>query len=220
MEKRDLYLSLIEKCRFLPVSLTMDAILGQPRDYGMRRKLRAMTEGLDLKDFYRATIERIKKKGEEKARLGMAALMWISHSERLLQLDELLHAMVVEIGSTDLNTENIPSVGTLLSCCLGFLVVPTEALTVCLIHFSLREHLNTFPDIFGPTHSIMAETCLTYLNFQAIKDILSMLKHAFRGHFVLPQSTPFLEYSSLYWSIHARREASKDVVSLGLQLFG
>ena len=40
----------------------------------------------------------------------MTALMWISHSERLLQLDELLRALAVDIGSADLNAEKIPSV--------------------------------------------------------------------------------------------------------------
>ena len=178
-----------------------------------------MSEGLDLKDFYGATIERIKKQGGEKARLGMAALMWISHSERLLQLDELLHALAVEIGSTDLNAGNIPLVETLLSCCLGLVVHDKEASTIRLIHFSLQEYLNTCPDIFGSTHSIMAETCLTYLNFQTITDILSMPKDGWTERFVLPQSTPFLGYSSLYWGVHAKREASNGIISLTLQLF-
>ena len=214
MEKRDLYLLLIEACRFLLISLTMDAILGQTTDYGRRRKLRAMTEGLDLKNFYGATIERIKEQGGERARLGMAALMWISHSERLLQLDELLHALAVEIGSTDLNAENIPSVETLLSCCLGLVAVDREASTIRLIHFSLQEYLNAFPDIFGPTHSIMAETCLTYLHFQVIKDIPPTYRYP-----DLPPATPFLIYASIYWGVHARRETSTGVISLALQLF-
>ena len=196
----------------------MDAILGQTTAHGRRQKLRTMTEGLDLKDFYGATIDRIKKQGGERARLGMAALMWISHSERLLQRDELLHALAVEIGSTDLNAENIPSVETLLSCCLGLLVVDRRASSIRLIHFSLQEYLDTCPDIFGPTHSIMAETCLTYLNFQTTKHILSIPRDSF-WRFDLPSSTPFLKYSSLYWGIHARREASKGVISLALQLF-
>ena len=171
-----------------------------------------MTQGLDLKGFYGGTIERIKEQGGERARLGMAALMWISHSERLLQLDELLHALAVEIGSTDLNAENIPSVETLLNCCLGLVVVDREASTVRLIHHTLQEYLNTFPDIFGPAHSIMTETCLTYLNFRTIKDISSTLID-------LSQLTPFLKYSSLYWGVHARRETSSCAKLLALQLF-
>jgi len=61
--------------------------------------LREATRGLDLKDVYGATIGRIKEQGGKKERLGMTALIWISHSERLLQLDELLHALAVDIGS-------------------------------------------------------------------------------------------------------------------------
>jgi len=112
-----------------------------------------VTEGLDLKDVYSATLERIEKQGGEKTRLGMAALMWISHSERLLQLDELSHSLAVEIGSTDLNPERIPSVETLLNCYLGLLIIDREASTVRLIHFTLQEYLYTYPNLFGPTHS-------------------------------------------------------------------
>jgi len=212
MEKWILYPSLIETSRFLLISLTMDAILGQTTADRRRRKLRAMTEGLDLKSAYRATLERVGEQGRGGARLGMAALMWVSHSERLLQLDELLHALGVEIGSTDHNAENIPSVETLLSCCMGLVVVDREVSIVRLIHFTLQEYLNTCPDIFGPTHSIMAETCLTYLNFRTIKEISSLPVD-------MPQSAPFLKYSSLYWGVHAKRDVSRSVVSLALALF-
>jgi len=103
----------------------------------------------------------------------MATLMWISHSERLLQLDELFHTLVVEIGSTDLNAAKIPSAETLLSCCLGLVVIDREPSIARLIHFTLQEYLCACPDLLGPAHSMMAETCLTYLNLRAIKDISS-----------------------------------------------
>jgi len=48
-----------------------------------------MTNGLGLGDVYGATIERIKAQGGEKSRLGMEALMWISHAERPLKANEL-----------------------------------------------------------------------------------------------------------------------------------
>ena len=191
----------------------MDAILGETTAYGRRQKLKAIPAGLDFQDIYGSTLERIKEQGGEKTRLGIAALMWISHSERLLQLDELLHALAVEIGSTDLNPEKIPSVETLLNCCLGLVIVDEEASTVRLIHFTLWEYLLSCPDLFGLTHSIMAETCLTYLNFRAIKNISPIIS-------TLSQPTPFLKYSSLYWGVHCRRDTSKGVVSLALKLFG
>ena len=190
----------------------MDAILGETTLYGRRQKLKAITQGLDLKGVYGVTLERIKEQGGERSWLGIRALMWISHSERLLQLDELLHALTVEIGSTDFNPERTPSVKTLLSCCLGLVTVDRDAMTVRLIHYTLQEYLSICPDIFGATHSIMAETCLTYLNYKTIKEIPPAL-HA------LPRSTPFLKYSSLYWGAHARRQSSEHVVCLALKLF-
>jgi len=197
MEEYILHSPLINTSRFLLISITMDAILGETTAESRPQRLRTITEGLDLKDVYGAALERIKEQGGEKARLGMAALMWISHSERLLQLDELLHALAVEIGSADLNAEKIPSVETLLSCCLGLVVVDREASIVRLIHFTLQDYLYTCPDLFGAAHSIMAKTCLTYLNSQTIKDISSTL-------LLLPPSTPFLKYSSLFWGVHAK----------------
>ena len=74
-------------------------------------KLSAMANGLGLGDAYDATLGRIREKGE-KARPDMTALMWISHSERPLKTDELHHALAVDVGSLNLNTDNVPSIGT------------------------------------------------------------------------------------------------------------
>jgi len=123
-----------------------------------------MTDGLGLGDAYSATLGRIKGQSGEKARLGMAALMWILHAERPLKSDELRCALAVEIGSANINADNIPSIGTLLACCQGLIVVEKEASTVRLIHFTLQEYLRAHSELFGAAHSTMAETCLSYLN--------------------------------------------------------
>jgi len=130
-----------------------------------------MTDGLGLGDAYSATLGRIKGQSGEKARLGMAALMWILHAERPLKSDELRCALAVEIGSANINADNIPSIGTLLACCQGLIVVEKEASTVRLIHFTLQEYLRAHSELFGAAHSTMAETCLSYLNSQQVKDL-------------------------------------------------
>ena len=130
-----------------------------------------MTDGLGLGDAYGATLGRIKEQDGERARLGMACLMWISHAERPLKPEELCHALAVAIGSPNVNTDNVPSIGTLLSCCQGLVVVDKKASVVRLIHLSLQEYLRAHPELFGTTHSIMAETCLSYLNSQQVKDL-------------------------------------------------
>src|ERR1700743_2748762 len=154
-----------------------------------------MTDGQGLGGVYGETLSRITGQGEEKSRLGMAALMWISHSERPLKVDELCHALGVEIGSADLPGDHVPSISTLLACCKGLVAVDKEASTVRLIHFTLQEYLQAHAEHFDRPHAIMAETCLSYLNSHQVK-VLSPNSSPHDPHL---QGTPFLEYSSVYW---------------------
>ena len=94
---------------------------------------------MGLGDAYGATLDRIKGQGGEKARLGMAALMWISYSERPLKADELCYALAVEIGLPNFDAGNIPSTGTLLACCQGLVAVEKDTSTVRFIHFTVQE---------------------------------------------------------------------------------
>ena len=189
-----------------------------------------MTGGLELGDVYDATISRIKAQDGDKSRLGMAALMWISHAERPLLADELCYALAVQLGSTDFDVGNIPSMSTLVNCCQGLITVDKEASTVRLVHFTLQEYLSSHPDIFSKPHSAMAEICLTYLNSQQVK-ALSTDPSLDTQHVIFlddsdywgepspdAQNTPFLEYCSVYWGVHAKRELSEYGRSLALEL--
>ena len=197
--------------RFLLVFLSIEAILQEATIYRRRQKPRAMKSGLDLGGAYAVMLGRIKDEGGEKARLGMAVLMWISHSRRPLQVDELCHAIAIRIGSNDVDNDDIPTISTLLDCCQGLVTVDKGSSTVRLIHFTLQEDLRTYPDLFDRPHSTMAETCLTYLNFQRFKDLVAAPSLDL-------QDTLFLEYSSLHWGTHMRMELSDRAVTFALQL--
>jgi len=198
--------------RFLLVSLNIDAILQELTISGRRQKLGVITDDVRLGDAYSATLHRIKGEGGEKARLGMAALMWISHSERPLKVDELCHSLAVKIGSPNLDASNIPSIGALLACCQGLVTVDEEGSTARLTHFTIQGYLRAHPELFCSVHSTMAETCLSYLNSQQVKALSTSPDSDL-------QTTPFLEYSSLYWGIHARRELAGYAKLLALKLF-
>ena len=197
--------------RFLLVFLSIQTILQETTIYSRRQRLGAMKNGLDLGGAYGTTLRRIKAQGGEKARLGMAVLMWISHSRRPLQVDELCHAIAIRIGSIDLNSDGIPAISTVLSCCQGLVTMGKGGSTVRFIHFTLQEYLCAGPDLFDRAHATMAETCLTYLNFQRTKDLSASPPPDLRG-------TPFLEYSSLYWGTHMRIELSDRAKTFALQL--
>ena len=80
-----------------------------------------------------------------------------------------------------------------------------------LVHFTLLEYLSAHPDIFSKPHSAMGEICLTYLNSQSVKSLST-------GPSPDIQNTPFLEYCSIYWGVHAKKELSDCGRSLALEL--
>ena len=63
-------------CRFLLVSLCIDAILGEVTISARRQKLDEMTKGNHLGDAYATTLDRVKVQKGSRSRLGMEALMW------------------------------------------------------------------------------------------------------------------------------------------------
>ena len=191
-----------------------------------------MTAGSGLEDVYGATIARIKAQGGDKSRLGIGALMWICYAERPLSPNELCHALGIELGSTDFNAGNIPSITTLVSCCQGLITADKEASkaskasskaskaskasTVRLIHFTLRDYLSAHPHIFSRPHSAIAEVCLTYLNCQQVR---ILLVDTLDDLDALIDNEPFLAYCSRYWGVHAKKELSDCAMSLALKLF-
>lgn len=197
--------------RFVLVSLNMDAIMGEVTIHQRRKMLHAMTKGESLGDAYTATLARMKAQTGGKSRLAMQALMWVLYSERPLHVSELCHALGVESGSPDSNTENIPRIETVLRCSLGLLTVEMSSSTIRPVHYTLQEYLSDNPILPHSPHSTIAEVCLTYLNFQCIKDLSPTLSSA-------PPTTPLLDYASLHWGAHARRETTESMIPLALTL--
>jgi len=196
--------------RFLHVVLCMAAILGETTKAKREKMLiRVAAFGVALGDVYGETLQRIREQNEGLSRLGMQVLMWMSHSQRPLKIDELCHARAVEIGSTHLGLDNAPSIDTVLDSCLGLVIIDKNS-TLRLIYYSLREYLLN-QNIFPRAHQTLAETCLTCLNFSDVNNLSS----GRAGD--LPYSS-FLQSSSLYWGIHAKVKLSDRAKSLAVEL--
>ena len=176
--------------------------------------LERMASDLGISGAYGATLDRIQSQGGDRGQFGMEVLMWVSRSERPLSAEELCHAVGIEEDSKELDPENVPTIETLLSCCLGLVTMDREGSRVRLIHLTLHEYLDRRPDLFGKAHSKMADVCLTYLNFQSIKDLPPTIYPE------LPETAPFLHYASCYWGVHSRKELSESTLTLALQLLG
>jgi len=185
--------------------------LRESTKYRRRERLKRITDGSGLGDAYKAMVERIKAQGGDRSRLGMTTLMWVSHAERPLRADELCHALAIELGSMGFNADNVPSMSTVVSCCQGLITVDKDASTVRLIHITLRDYLCAYPDISRTPHSAIAEICLIYLGSEQVKALSADPSPN-------TQDTPFLEYSSVYWGVHAKKELSDRTRSLALEL--
>jgi len=189
----------------------MDAVLANATIHQRRKTLDKMTTGFGLDDAYNTTLDRIREQKGDRVKLGMEALMWISLSERQLKGGELCHALGVELGTVDINIYNVPSIRTLLSCTLGLVTIDDQESTVRLVHFTLQEYLVAHPNLFTTPHLMMAEICLTYLNFQSVCELSTAFS-------TIPLTMPFLRYASCYWGFHAKQEMGNNVEGLALQL--
>ena len=206
-----LYIDSLLSDRFLLVSLAIDAILGEVTTSARRRKLSEVAKGDHLRDAYTTTLARIRAHRGSRSRLGMEALMWVSNSERPLHTSELCHALGVQVGSADLDHENVPQVRTILGSCLGLITVEASSSTFRLVHFTLQEHLSNHLSLFRSPHSMIAEVCLTYLNFRCVRELSPNIPS-------VPSTVPFVGYASCYWGKHLRREKTRSVSPLALQL--
>ena len=197
--------------RFLLVSFKLDAVLEEVTTRQRKNRFDEVVQVGGLEDAYSAIVYRIRELGGGRSKLGMATIMWVSHSERPLTIYELCEALGVEIGSTARDPRNIPAVETVLGCSLGLVVVEEFTHTVRLIHHTLQEYLLNNTNLFHSPHTMIAEVCLTYLNFQSIWALLPIPLRPQRG-------PPLLEYSSCYWGIHATRGITRPVGMLALRL--
>ena len=168
-----------------------------------------MTKGNDLGDAYATTLVRMMTQDDDRSRLGMEALMWVTNSERPLHTSGLCHALGVKIGSADPDLENIPGIGTILRCSLG--LITESSSTVRFVHFTLREYLSNNPTLFQSPHSMIAEACLSCLNFQCVRQLSPT-------DISVPFTFPLLRYASCYWGKHIRREKTEGLTLLALSL--
>jgi len=197
--------------RFLLVALNINAILGETSLARRKKMLReVVTIGVDLDNVHDQTLRWIRKQEGDRSSLGMEVLMWVSHAERPLRIDELCHALAVEIEETDLDFENVRSQDTILGSCLGLAVVDKETSIVRLIHYTLQEYLSR-SGVFPGARRILGQTCLTYLDYDQVKGLSADNVSNFEG-------MPFLEYSSLHWGSYAKMELSDHAKSLALEL--
>ena len=155
---------------------------------------------------YEHMLKRIRRQSESKVRLAMDVLMWASYSKRPLSLDELRQALAVKSGMKSLDARLLPSPKTLVDVCAGLIIVEEESNTVRLIHYTLKEFLQSHLGQLGNPNIHMAQVCLNYLLFDDFKRDVESFYELER----LKQNMPFLSYAANHWGHHVSAELCKS----------
>ena len=144
------------------------------------------------------------------------ALLWLSFSHRLLELEELCEAVIIEEDEYEIDQScRLQDPHSLLSLCQGLVAydIPTES--VSLAHSSVKSFLtgewirNSSVSFFAMdanrSISFIVRKSLSYLSLTQLQ-LHSQPNQATPGKFrvALHRRYPFLGYASTRWATHAR----------------
>jgi ankyrin repeat protein len=154
-----------------------------------------------LDETYEKTMNRIKHRGEEDYGLALRVLSWISKARRPLHIHELQHALMVEPGDRGIVEGEPETEALIVSVCLGLISVDTESQTVRLVHFTVEEYFRKQSHKWFPgADKLLAETCLTYLSFDAFEQGLCADIDEFLNERLEKYS--LLRYAAANWAHH------------------
>ena len=122
-------------------ALQHDRILVERTATKITKALQLLTSRLE--DTYKDTLRRMQNQGEPDNSLGMRVLMWISQSKRLLHVNELRHALAVELEDGEdpprsLDYGNLLPPESLVEVCAGLVIIETESKIIPLSIISIR----------------------------------------------------------------------------------
>lgn len=128
-----------------------------------------------LSQAYDQAMDRIISQKDGLKKLAMNVLPRLVHSKRSLTIPELQHALAVERNTTNLDLNNIPDIGDIVSVCAGLVALDEEGHIVRLVHYITQDYFeaaqkNWFPD----AEDMITTVCVTYLSF-------SIFENKFRG---------------------------------------
>jgi hypothetical protein len=187
--------------RFLLAKLLMDSFRDKLTVRDVKSALRNLPQGSDAYDIaYQNAMERIFAQGKGSSEMAKKILAWILCVRRPLSTLELLDALAVEPGDTQIDEENILETEQLLTICAGLVTIDEQSDNVRFVHYTTQAYLERNQKTWLPDTKIeVARSCIAYLSIDglAIGPCLSQEDYECRlREFV------FLEYAAVYWGPH------------------
>jgi hypothetical protein len=133
-------LSTYKAARFLLAGLHVDSLLDKRTKAKVISALNTLSAGSGaLKDAYSKAITRIDGQLHEDSALAKTVLSWISYAQRPLTTGELCHALAVKLDDEELDDNNIPDVGDIVSVCAGLVTADEESNVIRLVHHTTQH---------------------------------------------------------------------------------
>jgi len=165
---------------------------------------------------YHKVIERIEKAGGNDADLAMRIISWIHHARRILKMDELLEALVVDEycqdGSEgqldgDVILEETLKPHQVIKTCKGLVLYEESSGLVRFSHETVKGFIESEmgQKLQFPSPIMLAKTCVIYLGLSGLgpcHDSASLKQRL--GKY------KFSRYAALFWAHHTRGEAEND----------
>ena len=193
--------------RFLLARLHLDSLIGKKSVKALRAALEKLPVGSNAYDYaYDAAMERIEGQLLDQVDLAKQVLSWITCAKRPLTIEELQHALAVEIGEAELDMNNISPIEDLVTVCAGLVAVDEESHIARLVHYTTQEYFERTQTRWFPTaEADIVLICVTYLSFNVFGSGSCPTDSLFEERLLL---NPLYSYIARYWGQHARQVSS------------
>jgi hypothetical protein len=185
------------RTRSLLAQLLMDSFRYKLTVRDVKSALRNSPRGSDAYDVaYNAAMERIFAQGEGSCKMAKKMFAWILYAQRPLSTLELLHALSVEPGDTEIDEDNILEAGQLLTICSGLVTIDEQSDSVRFIHYTTQEFLQRNQQTWLPHAKIeIARSCTAYLSIDGLRVGPYSSKADYKSRL---QEFVLLEYAAVY----------------------
>ena len=196
----------------------MDSLGSCTSPRSMKDALDRLPQGSQALDrAYDDAMNRINDQENDPKELAIKALAWLTYAKRLLNMQELLHALAIEESTSCFDFERLSDAETLLSACAGLAVMDEETDIVRLVHYTTQDYFTQRYRASNVKDNIAIE-CLTYLTYDYLGEWIPD-NEAFYNHLrniskLGPQleKYPFYIYAVVYRAQHATESLSQTLM--------
>jgi hypothetical protein len=155
--------------RFLLAKLHIEALSKTATVKAVHQALQKLPKDLDA--TYENVMTRINAQVDEDRKIAQSTLTWVVNARRPLTSLELCVALAIEPKTTELDNDNMTTIGIIVSVCAGLVIVDKHSSLVRLVHSTAQGYLDRIQTkIFPNAHFEITQSLLTYLQFEQFLD--------------------------------------------------